>query len=296
MTKEQYVVITPARDEAAYLPRMIASLVAQTHPPTEWIIVDDGSRDETAALARAAAQEHSWIRVVTAPDRGVRNVGAGVVEAFNVGFAAIQHTEADFLCLIDADIVLPERYFEILFTYFAKDPKLGIACGGIVERVGDQLVELRHEPEMVFGAIKCWRRECFKMVGGLELSVGWDGIDVFQAIRHGWKTAVLPDPALTVLHLRRMGTSHKSILHGCSRRGRALRYNRSHPVWVMGSVAYRMFDRPYIVAGMCVLAGYCLATIRRTPRIADAGFGTFLRQWQMNKLARRLVPGSRASA
>jgi glycosyltransferase involved in cell wall biosynthesis len=284
MTDGTYVIITPARNEARYLRRTIVSVAAQTHRPAEWLIVDDGSSDDTAEIAHIAAAEHPWIRVIRMSDRGLRVVGAGVVEAFEAGLAARWHPATDFICKLDADIDLPPRYFETIVSYFQSDPTLGIASGSIVESVGDRLVELRHEPEMAFGAAKFWRRTCFEAIGGLERSVGWDGIDVYQAMRRGWRTMVLSDPALRMLHLRRMGTSHKSILHGCSRRGRALWYNRAHPVWVVGSAAYRTLDRPYGVAGLCVLFGYLAAACRRAPRINDREFGIFLRQWQMRKL------------
>jgi glycosyltransferase involved in cell wall biosynthesis len=283
-----FAIITPARNEARYLQQTIDSLVAQSLRPREWIIVDDGSTDATAAIAEHAAAAHPWIRVVRAPDRGVRIVGAGVIEAFNLGLDSLQCGRTAFLCKLDADLVLPPDYFERLVAHFDADPSLGIASGRIAERVHDQLVLLRYEPEMVFGACKFYRRECFDAIGGIEVAIGWDGIDVYQAMRRGWRTATLDDPALDILHLRRMGTSHKTILHGASRRGRGLHYNRSHPIWVLASAAYRMADRPYVVAGVCVIVGYCTALLRAAPRIADPEFAPFLRRWQMRKLQHKL--------
>ena len=281
-----YIVITPARDEAAYLQRTIDSVVFQTCRPAEWIIVDDGSHDDTAAIAEAAADRVPWIRVLRLPDRGRRVVGGGVVEAFNAGLAVRQCSEAHFICKLDADLVLPPDYFERLMKYFAAEPRLGIACGRIFDTIGGQLAMLRHEPEMVFGAAKFYRRECFENIAPLEPSIGWDGIDCYQAMRRGWRTATLPDPELSILHLRRMGTSHRSILHGCARRGHGLHYNRAHPLWVLASAAYRMLDRPYVIGGVSVLAGYASASLHGRPRIPDGEFGRFLRAWQMRKLER----------
>jgi glycosyltransferase involved in cell wall biosynthesis len=282
----KYVVVTPARNEAKYIEQTIKSVVAQTVRPAEWVIVDDGSTDGTAEIAERAAAEHPWIKVVHRRDRGERVVGAGVVETFNDGLRAVSIADAEYLCKLDADLVLHERHFETLIDSFTADSSLGLASGTIHEHVGDKLVELRYEPEMVFGAAKFWRRKCFDAIGGLEQAVGWDGIDVHQAMRRGWRTGIIDRPELRILHLRRMGTSHKNIFHGCARRGRALRYVRAHPVWVLASAAYRMLDRPYVLAGVCVLAGYCDAAFRRTPRIADEQFVAYLRRWQLKKLAR----------
>jgi biofilm PGA synthesis N-glycosyltransferase PgaC len=289
-----YVIVTPARNEAKYIEQTIQSVVAQTLRPAEWIIVDDGSTDDTAAIAERAAREHAWIKVVRRRDRGERVVGAGVVETFNDGLRATSAVDAEFLCKLDADLILHERHFETLIDIFSSDATMGLASGTIHERVGDKLVELRYEPEMVFGAAKFWRRTCFDAIGGLEQAIGWDGIDVHQAMRRGWRTGIIDRPELQILHLRRMGTSHKNIFHGAARRGRALWYVRAHPMWVLASAAYRMADRPFVLAGCSVLVGYVDAMRQRAPRIADREFSRYLRRWQMKKLGRALTRKSRS--
>jgi len=65
-----YVVIITARDEARYLRGTIDSIAGQTLLPVEMVIVNDGSRDETGAIADAAAEKHAWIHVVHRDDRG----------------------------------------------------------------------------------------------------------------------------------------------------------------------------------------------------------------------------------
>ena len=46
----RYVLISPCRDEAAYMRRTLESVAAQTVPPARWVVVDDGSTDETPAI------------------------------------------------------------------------------------------------------------------------------------------------------------------------------------------------------------------------------------------------------
>ncbi len=90
MTKQiSYVVVTPARDEAKYLSLTIDSLAAQSIKPARWVIVNDGSKDETGLIASEAAKSHGWITAVNRIDRGFRKAGGGVVDAFYEGYQCV---------------------------------------------------------------------------------------------------------------------------------------------------------------------------------------------------------------
>ena len=82
-----YAIISPVRNEAKYLDRTIQSVIKQTWRPVEWVIVDDGSSDDTATIAETAAVQHPWIKVIRRANRGFREPGKGVVVAFNEGLA-----------------------------------------------------------------------------------------------------------------------------------------------------------------------------------------------------------------
>ena len=79
VSHRRYALISPCRNEAAYLRRTLDSVLAQSAPPALWIIVDDGSTDDTPRILAEYAARHPVIRVVGKPDRGHRAVGAGVV-------------------------------------------------------------------------------------------------------------------------------------------------------------------------------------------------------------------------
>src|SRR5437588_6678012 len=80
-----YCLISPARNEAEYIRETLDSVLAQTVPPKRWIIVDDGSTDDTPKILSEYAEHHSVIEVHTRADRGRRALGGGVVETFNFG-------------------------------------------------------------------------------------------------------------------------------------------------------------------------------------------------------------------
>src|SRR5215218_3898071 len=107
----RYCLITPCRDEAKYARHTLDAVVAQTVTPALWIIVDDGSRDETPQILEEYAARHSWIRIIRRPDRGDRKLGGGVIDAFYTGYDSINPDDFDYVCKFDLDLDIPPRYF-----------------------------------------------------------------------------------------------------------------------------------------------------------------------------------------
>ena len=182
-----YVVVSPGRNEAKFMRRTLDSVVAQTLRPALWVIVDDGSTDESPEILADYAARHDWIRVVRREDRGHRAVGPGVIDAFYAGWETVDTSAFTYLCKLDLDLDLPERYFEGLIEEMEKDPRLGTCSGKayyydaqgqrVWERMGD---------EMSVGASKFYRRDCFEAIGGFVREVMWDGIDCHKARQLGW--------------------------------------------------------------------------------------------------------------
>ena len=286
--KGNFIIITPAKDEANYLGKTIESVLSQTIKPREWIIVDDASVDETADIAEMAAQSHSWIKVVRRNDRRFRDVGFGDVEAFNEGFNNIIADDYEYLFKIDADIILMPNYFRLILNKFSEKPGLGIAVGEVDELINGKLVRMRSLPFGFNGMIKCWRRKCFEDIGGIPKGVGWDGLDCFKGMMLGWQTTTFPDEELRVIHLRPEGSSIKSQYHGWARRGKALHFAGADPVWLLASATYHMLNRPYVLGGLCMIIGYLEELLKGSPQYGGQEFRRFLRSWHKKELARIL--------
>jgi glycosyltransferase involved in cell wall biosynthesis len=288
MSKVPFIVITPARNEEQYLAQTIESVVSQTLLPSIWVIVDDGSTDATASIAERAARKHPWIKVVGRENRGHRSLGSGVVEALYSGLGTLAGEDYDFLFKIDADIALGPHFFEAMLAKFAENPGLGIASGDAYELVETKVVHIRVLPLAFTGAVKCWRRKCFEEIGGLISGPGWDALDAYQAMRLGWQTATFEEPALRATHLRPEGSSVKNKYWFWLRRGKGLHFAGAHPLWVLASAMYHMLDRPFVLGGMSMLIGYLTAVIDKSATFGDAEFRTYLRRWQLKRLARIL--------
>lgn len=286
---ERILIITPAKDEAEYIEKTIASMVAQTHRPALWVIVDDGSDDNTSELADAAAAQHDWIKVLHRQKGTQRRVGPGVIEAFYAGLETADMSQFDFVMKMDADIEVKAEYFETLMQHFRANPRLGTASGKCWVPVDGQLVLERTHDGFSHGVAKLFRRECFEEIGGFVRQVMWDGIDCHSCRMHGWDAVSLEDPTLRIIHLRLMGSSFKSVYHGRRRWGRGQYFMGTHPLYLLGITAYRMLERPWILGGLCILTGYFQAALTRMPRYENLEFRSFLHKWQLAELKRRIT-------
>ena len=211
-------------------------------------------------------------------------MGEGVIDAFYAGLAAVEGGY-DFIAKMDVDLEFSPRYIERILGLFEGDPNLAAASGKVFCRKGDQLVEEFIIDEMVAGQFKLYRREAFERIGGFVREVMWDGIDFHRARMAGFRTASLSDPELRIIHLRRMGSSDRSIYRGRLRWGKGQWFMGSAFPYVVASGVFRMREQPYLVGGLLIIVGYLLAALRHEPRYPDVAFRRDLRRWQYDRLA-----------
>ncbi len=271
--------------------RTLDSMVAQTVHPTLWIIVDDGSTDETPEILAEYAAEHDWIRVVPKPDRGHRAVGPGVIEAFYVGLETVELKDYNCLCKLDLDLDLPPRYFEILLQRMADDPRIGTCSGKPYIMRGGELVSEKKSDDMSVGMTKFWRRSCFEAIGGLVREVMWDAIDCHKARQLGWRAVSWDEPELRFEHLRPMGSSQTSIYTGKRRHGFGQYFMGTDPFYFTATAVFRSIEPPYILGGLSMMLGFFGAMLRGERRLDDPELRAFIRSYQ-----RRILRKGRARA
>lgn len=282
-----YVLISPCRNEAAYMRQTLDSVLAQTLRPALWVLVDDGSTDQTPAILAEVARRHDWIRVVTRQDRGHRAVGPGVIDAFYAGYATIQPDEFEFLCKLDLDLRLPPRYFEILIGRMQADPRIATCSGKSYVEEDGVLKDERHGDDTSLGMTKLYRVACFKQIGGFVREVMWDGIDCHLCRMKGWRACSWDEPELRFVHLRPMGSSQQGIYTGRMRHGYGQYFMGTGFLFIVASALSRMNQRPYLLGSLAMLWGWVKSALQRKPRYDNPEFRRFLRRYQ----ARALVVG-----
>jgi poly-beta-1,6-N-acetyl-D-glucosamine synthase len=280
-TMSRYVIITPIRDEEKFIEATIASVQAQTVPPAEWVIVDDGSTDRTGEIIDRYASQFPWICVVHRENRGFRKSGGGVVDAFYDGYKALRCADWDFIVKLDGDLSLPPTYFAKCFAHFESDPKLGIGGGDIYHELGG-VQKVESNPKFhVRGATKIYKRACWEAIGGLWRAPGWDTIDEVKANMLGWKTYSFGE--LKITHHRLTGTA-EGLLRDRIKHGVACYVSGYSPLFVVASCVSRLVKRPYVAGSAAIAYGFLKGYCVRMPRVNDKQLIKYVRAQQLRRL------------
>jgi glycosyltransferase involved in cell wall biosynthesis len=277
------VIISPCRDEERTLERTLACMKAQTRPPLEWVVVDDGSSDRTPEVLAAACEEIPWLRVVRREDRGFRKVGGGVIDAFYAGLETVT-VDYEYVAKMDVDLEFAPEYLENILRYFEEDESLAAASGKVYRPEADGFVEEYMIDDMVAGQWKLYRRNAFEKIGGFVREVMWDGIDFHRCRMEGFTTRSISDPRLRITHLRLMGSSDKSVYTGRLRWGHGQWFMGSSFAYVLASGLFRMKEKPYGIGGLLIIAGFLRSALRGEPRYDDRPFRRDLQRWQHRRL------------
>jgi poly-beta-1,6-N-acetyl-D-glucosamine synthase len=280
-----YAVITPARNEAENLPRLARSLETQKKAPTLWLIVDNGSTDETASVARGLCDRLEWARLLSVPGDGAPVRGAPIVRALHAGIdVLVAHGPPTFVVSIDADISFEPEYFQQLLERFGEDPVLGIASGTCYELEGDVWRQRHVTGSTVWGASRMYRWACLEDVLPLEERFAWDGIDEIKANARGWQTKTFVD--LPFRHHRPEGHRDGGRFRARVAQGRASYYVGYRP-WYLVLRAIRHLPREPGAVGL--VWGYAKSGLSGDERCSDVDARAYLhRQQSLRRLPVRV--------
>lgn len=276
-----YVIVTPARNEAAVIEQTIKSVVAQTLRPIKWVIVSDGSTDDTDDIVRRYSAQHDWIELVRMPERKERHF-AGKVYAFNAGYDRVRQLPYTFLVCMDADVSFEHDYFQFLLDKASFDPRLGVV--GTAFHEGGKSYDYRFvNIEHVSGPCQMFRRECFEEIGGYVplRGGGVDHVAVLTARMKGWKTRSFTEKQY---EHRKMGSVKHGPLGYLFVMGKLDYALGGHPLWACVRTVYRMIKWPWIIGGLMIGAGYWYAAISGTKHTVSPDLVRFRRSEQMSRL------------
>jgi biofilm PGA synthesis N-glycosyltransferase PgaC len=287
-----YVLISPARNEVAFIEKTIQSVITQTVLPLRWIIVSDGSTDGTDEIVKKYAADYPWMELIRLPERQERNF-AGKAHAFNAGYAKVADLAYDIIGNLDTDVSFDKDYFDFLLRKFVENPRLGVA--GTPFREGSFQYDFRFTNiEHVSGQIQMFRRECFEGIGGYVpiKSGGIDLVAVMTARMKGWQTRTFLEKPY--LHHRPMSSAKHGTLAASFEGGRVDYLLGCDPLWQLFRCVYRLLKRrPFVLWASFCLAGYGWAMVTRAEKVVSADLVQFRRVEERRRLReflKRILP------
>jgi len=293
MTANSYVLVTAAYNEGKLIQQTIQSIVSQTLRPVKWVIVSDGSTDETDEIVKAYAAKNDFIQLYRITEDHPRNFSAQV-NAINRGLLQLKGTEYSFVGNLDADITLEPDYFRLLLDKFGLDPKLGLGGGNVCERCSDG--RFRARPIMSTTAVphacQLFRRDCFEAIGGAYVPLRYGGPDTYAEIsarmKH-WNVASFRE--LTVFH-HRPTNSAEGILRGWFRQGKMDYSLGTLPAFEVFKLGRRIWVKPYLIGSLARCAGFIESYIQREARAVPDDFVEYVRREQKQRILDLFRPNS----
>lgn len=282
---DDYILVTPAKDEGENLPFVLKSVIEQTIRPKIWLIVDDGSTDNTFEIIQNAEAKYDWIKSIKLaphPRDITYHYSFVCKKGFDeiVSYCAEHKIGYQYIGLLDADTVVSHSFFEHLINAMRKDISLGIVSGGIYHIVNGELELGQSNENLPAGTGRLWRRECFFQTNGYVVEPAPDSISNVKAVLRGWKTKKFKD---LVAVERRMTSSAQGLWKGYRIRGSTEYYLNKHPLLVLlSSFSYSIQKKPNYI-GLAYLYGYLLEWLRGSPKINDPEIRDYYRNRRLKE-------------
>lgn len=283
-----FSVVIPTHNEAAHIEKTLHSLFAQTRQPSQVIVVDDFSTDETPLVLQKLKRQYPLLEVVRREHQATHSPGSKVVQAFNEGLRLL-NADAEVICKFDADLIFPTHYLETLSAYFTENPTIGM-CGGVchIEKNGEWILENLTNADHLRGAVKAYRKDCFSAIGGLKEAMGWDTVDELLARFYGWEVKV--DTSLKVKHLRPTGAGYN---HSARFLQGSVFYRLRYGLWLSVLASAKLaFKKKRFGLLTDYLQGYFNAKKEKQPFLVTPEQGKWIRKYRWEHIFKKVMPRS----
>jgi poly-beta-1,6-N-acetyl-D-glucosamine synthase len=281
-----YVLVTAARNEDKFVATLVESVLAQTVLPKAFVIVSDGSRDQTETIVERYASEGAIVRLIRRRG-GTRASFGSKALAIQEAVYSLADAHYEFVGVLDADITVEPHYFATLIQMMKKSPSIGIGGGVVSEFRRGLWVPLRYNYGMsVAGAVQMFRRECYDAVGGYRAMAhgGIDTVAETMARMHGWQVRTFPD--LAAYHHRPVGSRAGGLLRAQFRSGMQEYANGYSLLFQLVRLFSRMVDRPYFVGSLARTFGFWYSFVRGDDVLVSEAIIRYLKREQLRQIVR----------
>ncbi|HEU4789316.1 MAG TPA: glycosyltransferase family 2 protein [Flavobacterium sp.] len=280
----KYYIVIPTYNEEAFIALTLQSLISQTVLPKKVVVVNDNSTDKTAEIVLAFAKDNPFITLVNKTSSAIHLPGSKVIQAFQKGFETLDE-DYDLIVKIDADLIFPSNYFETIIKHFQSDSTIGMVGGFCyIEKNGDWILENLTDKDHIRGALKAYRKETFKQIGGLKPAMGWDTVDELLCKYYNWK--VVTDSTLHVKHLKPTGANYNKAAR--YKQGEAF-YTLGYGFWItaIASVKLAMMKKKPLLF-LDYIQGFWKAKKAKTPLLVSHEQAKFIQKYRLQKMRQKL--------
>ncbi len=198
----------------------------------------------------------------------------------------------DVICKFDADLIFPFDYLEEIVSRFRaclpgrqESGNIGMVAGHCTVLKNNQwIIENQNNPDHIRGALKAYRTDCFKQIGGLKESIGWDTVDEMLARFYGWEVVTIPN--LHVKHLKPTGAAYHS--RSKMLQGEALFKMRYGWILTVITAAKMALNKRSFSIFKDYIKGYQLASRNSTTPIVTVEQGKFIRDYRWKGIRAKL--------
>ncbi|MGB6150356.1 MAG: glycosyltransferase family A protein [Pricia sp.] len=281
-----YYIVIPAHNEEAFLADTLNSILRQTLQPKRVIIVNDNSTDGTEAVIDTFLGLSPIFEKLNTTSSAEHMPGSKVINAFTKGLQLLDD-QYDVLVKLDADIILPDNYFEKISYIFRGHPNAGIAGGFIYEKNAKNQWKRNHpmDKNHVRGAFKAYSKACFKAIGGLRNAMGWDTVDELLAQYHDYE--IFTDDSLEVKHLRPTGKAYDQKARLLQ--GKAM-YRMRYGIVITAIASIKMaFKQKKPQAFRDNMYGYLKAKKKKASFLVNIDEGAFIRKLRWRNIKRKIL-------
>lgn len=286
--KPRFVLLTAAWNEAAYIGDTLKSVIAQTLLPVKWVIVSDGSTDNTDEIVQTFVGRCGFIKFIRRqPEQRQHNRGdfSQKVYALRMGYELLREEKYDFIGILDADITFAPDYYEKVLEKFACNARLGIAGGYFYERVkGIFKSHPLNIDTSVPGGFQMFRRQCYKDIDGfVPIQVGGeDWVAEVMARSKGWEVKSYYE--LKVFHNKPGSPIRGGHLKEAWRSGTMDYLLGTHPLFELAKCFRRVREYPYLINACLRLTGFIASYLQNQKRPVNREFIKYLRTEQIQRL------------
>ena len=280
----KYYIVIPSHNEESLISLTLQSLVEQTVLPTKIVVVNDNSTDNTEAIVNSFVSKYPFISLVNKTSDAIHLPGSKVIQAFQKGLETLDENY-DFIVKADADLIFPSNYFETIIKHFKSDNRIGMAGGFCyIERNGEWILENLTDKDHIRGALKAYRKETFKQIGGLKPEMGWDTVDELLCKFYNWK--VVTDESLHVKHLKPTGTNYNKTAR--YKQGEAF-YSLGYGFWIttIASLKLAMMKKKPLLFIDYIKGFWKAKSLKKTLLVTDEQ-AKFIRNYRLKKMKEKI--------